>query len=215
MGAETQNGAGRDDLRENTRSTTSGSFRFRLEDSIILEEVALEEAEESMVLSPRNAVEQAQTLWATSLLRLKRSIDELYSLCEFDSDSLTVNQVQDILSCAHKDFADLNQRLTLQQKLEDAREAAEVGGAMELAEEQKGTTKITPGGAIAWEVKPPQVGSFTPRGSGNGGTPSRVPTKKRRDLFASSSVVHQSVVVFVLCPRAACAYTHPNTQTKN
>ena len=36
---------------------------------------------------------EAQALWAQSLLRMKRSIDELYSLCEFESDALAVEQV--------------------------------------------------------------------------------------------------------------------------
>lgn len=62
------------------------------------------------------------TLWAQSLLRLKRSIDELYSLCEFDSDTLTVSQVRNILGHAHKDFSELQQRLVVQEISVNARD---------------------------------------------------------------------------------------------
>lgn len=55
-------------------------------------------------------------LWAQSLLRLKRSIDEIYSLCEFESDEGLCEQVQGILETASKDFRLLMQQLDAQQE---------------------------------------------------------------------------------------------------
>lgn len=50
-------------------------------------------------------------LWAQSLLRLKRSIDEIYSLCEFESDEALCEEVRTILSTASGDFHKLIQQL--------------------------------------------------------------------------------------------------------
>lgn len=55
-------------------------------------------------------------LWAQSLLRLKRSIDEIYSLCEFESEESACEQVKEILAVASDDFGALIKRLETQQE---------------------------------------------------------------------------------------------------
>lgn len=55
-------------------------------------------------------------LWAQSLLRLKRSIDEIYSLCEFESDEALCTQVRAILDTASGDFDSLTKQLDAQQE---------------------------------------------------------------------------------------------------
>eukprot|EP00913_Durusdinium_trenchii_P001984 g1835.t1 len=54
-------------------------------------------------------------LWAQSLLRLRRSIDEIYLLCEFESDEGLTEQVQKILKQAGQDFGSLLKQLDNQQ----------------------------------------------------------------------------------------------------
>lgn len=51
--------------------------------------------------------EMRSRLWAQSLLRLKRSIDEIHSLCEFESDEGLCEQVRVILETASADFRQL------------------------------------------------------------------------------------------------------------
>eukprot|EP00392_Amoebophrya_sp_AT5.2_P018219 g18721.t1 len=138
----------------------TGSLLFssiNIEDSIIVEEV-----EEELLMEDTNM--EAQTLWAQS-----------YSLCEFESDVLTASQVHEMLGHAAKDFADLHQRLRLQEQALEIREGTiELGSATSLLTGVgggaglhphphlhaavdptcEGTTKITSGGAIAWEIKP-------------------------------------------------------------
>ncbi|CAK8996078.1 unnamed protein product [Durusdinium trenchii] len=55
-------------------------------------------------------------LWAQSLLRLRRSIDEIYLLCEFESDEGLTEQVQKILKQAGQDFGSLLKQLDNQQE---------------------------------------------------------------------------------------------------
>eukprot|EP00931_Biecheleriopsis_adriatica_P055249 TRINITY_DN3260_c0_g1_i3.p1 TRINITY_DN3260_c0_g1~~TRINITY_DN3260_c0_g1_i3.p1 ORF type:complete len:1486 (-),score=391.99 TRINITY_DN3260_c0_g1_i3:217-4587(-) len=55
-------------------------------------------------------------LWAQSLLRLRRSIDEIYLLCEFESDESLCEQVGDILKAASQDFGDLLKQFESQQE---------------------------------------------------------------------------------------------------
>jgi len=55
-------------------------------------------------------------LWAQSLLRLQRSIDEIYSLCEFESDEMLCEQVWKILGTASHDFSALMQQFEKQQE---------------------------------------------------------------------------------------------------
>jgi len=55
-------------------------------------------------------------LWAQSLLRLRRSIEEIFLLCEFESDESLCEQVEAILSTAGKDFSSLLQQLQSQQE---------------------------------------------------------------------------------------------------
>lgn len=55
-------------------------------------------------------------LWAQSLLRLKRSIDEIYSLCEYESDEIMCEQVREILMTASQDFVSLMKRFETQQE---------------------------------------------------------------------------------------------------
>lgn len=55
-------------------------------------------------------------LWAQSLLRLRRSIDEIYLLCEFESDDGLTEQVQWILKQAGQDFGSLQKQLENQQE---------------------------------------------------------------------------------------------------
>eukprot|EP00929_Paragymnodinium_shiwhaense_P092443 TRINITY_DN52368_c0_g1_i1.p1 TRINITY_DN52368_c0_g1~~TRINITY_DN52368_c0_g1_i1.p1 ORF type:complete len:1378 (-),score=402.38 TRINITY_DN52368_c0_g1_i1:228-4361(-) len=53
-------------------------------------------------------------LWAQSLLRLKRSIDEIYLLVEYESDEGLCEQVQGILEAASGDFGKLSKQLESQ-----------------------------------------------------------------------------------------------------
>lgn len=60
--------------------------------------------------------EMRSRLWAQSLLRLKRSIDEIYSLCEYESDEVMCGQVRGILDTASQDFISLTQQFQTQQE---------------------------------------------------------------------------------------------------
>lgn len=60
--------------------------------------------------------EMRSRLWAQSLLRLKRSIDEIYSLCEFESDEVLCKQVRAILDAASGDFGALLGQFDAQQE---------------------------------------------------------------------------------------------------
>uniref|UniRef100_A0A0G4F1A7 S phase cyclin A-associated protein in the endoplasmic reticulum N-terminal domain-containing protein n=1 Tax=Chromera velia CCMP2878 TaxID=1169474 RepID=A0A0G4F1A7_9ALVE len=54
-------------------------------------------------------------LWTESLSRLRRSIDEIYALCEFESDPDCVGSVTQILKDAEADFSQLVERFHLQE----------------------------------------------------------------------------------------------------
>lgn len=84
--------------------------------------VVIEEDEEDMFsgaeVSPLSCdtSEMRGRLWAQSLLRLKRSIDEIHLLCEFESDYELCEQVRAILELAFKDFDALLRQLDSQQE---------------------------------------------------------------------------------------------------
>ncbi|CAE8599747.1 unnamed protein product, partial [Polarella glacialis] len=63
-----------------------------------------------------SASEIRSRLWAQSLLRMRRSIDEIYMLCEFESDECLCEQVSSILETASKDFNSLLHQLESQQE---------------------------------------------------------------------------------------------------
>lgn len=60
--------------------------------------------------------EMRNKLWAQSLLRLKRSIDEVFSLCEYESDETLCDQVRAILETASADFGLLIKQFEVQQE---------------------------------------------------------------------------------------------------
>lgn len=63
-----------------------------------------------------DSTEMRSRLWAQSLLRLQRSIDEIYSLCEFESDESLCQQVRSILDTASNDFTTLEGQFDTQQE---------------------------------------------------------------------------------------------------
>lgn len=94
-------------------------WQGRSVDSVVIEED--EEDMSSGVDDVQNGFEVGSSeirsrLWAQSLLRLKRSIDEIYSLCEFESDEMLCGQVRSILDTASEDFQSLLKRLDTQQE---------------------------------------------------------------------------------------------------
>lgn len=93
--------------------------------------------------------EMRSRLWAQSLLRLKRSIDEIYSLCEYESDEIMCEQVQKILMNSSQDFVSLVKRFETQQ------EYALLPGDIDLKKGVAWTTrtpKATKGGESALEI---------------------------------------------------------------
>lgn len=85
----------------------------------VIEEEDEEDASEN---DPASGIFEADStqvrgrLWAQSLLRLRRSIDEIYLLCEFESDDGLTEQVQWILKQAGQDFGSLQKQLESQQE---------------------------------------------------------------------------------------------------
>jgi len=85
--------------------------RWQFNPSVVIEED--EEDEDGFEVS---GSEMRGRLWAQSLLRLKRSIDEIYSLCEYESDEIMCEQVREILMAASQDFQSLMKRFETQQE---------------------------------------------------------------------------------------------------
>ncbi|CAD7963288.1 unnamed protein product, partial [Amoebophrya sp. A120] len=169
IGGRNCDGSADDDDFQQNFGTSLLFSSLNIEDSIIVEEV-----EEELLLQDEQTEEMlsAQTLWAQSLLRLKRSIDELYTLCEFESDVLTASQVQEMLGHAAKDFADLRQRLVLQEQALEIREQDDGVVQQQLPGEQSGhnagianTTagagEETSAAGVEQTAKPPAAASTT------------------------------------------------------
>eukprot|EP00931_Biecheleriopsis_adriatica_P055247 TRINITY_DN3260_c0_g1_i1.p1 TRINITY_DN3260_c0_g1~~TRINITY_DN3260_c0_g1_i1.p1 ORF type:complete len:1491 (-),score=373.27 TRINITY_DN3260_c0_g1_i1:58-4530(-) len=99
--------------------TSSRGFRSSVA-SVVIEEDDEEAFSEGGGQAERFQVDDGSEvrsrLWAQSLLRMRRSIDEIYVLCEFESDESLCEQVGGILKAASKDFDDLLKQFESQQE---------------------------------------------------------------------------------------------------
>jgi len=85
--------------------------------SVVIEEDEEDDLYDDERDGPEAANSQMRSrLWAQSLLRLKRSIDEIYSLCEFENEDTLCQQVHQILNTASGDFCSLMKRFETQQE---------------------------------------------------------------------------------------------------
>ena len=74
----------------------------------------MDDEEEGEALDDPNDFSLRSKLWVESISRLRRSIDEIYALCEFESDEECVAHLVQLLGTAIHDFQALQDRVRLQ-----------------------------------------------------------------------------------------------------
>ena len=108
----------------------------------VLEEDDLDDDEDELeaqtpAFQEGSVQESIPQLWAKSLFGLRRSIDEIYTLCEHEAEPQSAAEVVELLQSVIPDFQELRRRF-------EAFDAAQKDG------------RTAP---LAWEVKPPGVKS--------------------------------------------------------